>query len=104
MCCGVVVQCRRHAIGIESSAEADGRGGPIEVVPHVLLTGPDHLDWLATHGFGDGYGLLHLVAEEAAPKTTAQEAVVHIDVLRRHLSGGRGGCQGTFRGLRANPD
>ena len=66
------MQYRRHAIGIESSAEAGGRYGTIEVVPHVLLTGLDHLDWLATYDFGYGHGLLHLVAEEAATKTTAQ--------------------------------
>ena len=92
-----------HTIGIEGGAEANGRHGPIEAVPHVLFPRPDHLDWPTAHGFGHSHGLPHVVIVEAAAKSTAQEAIVDIDVLRRHAGHFRGGGQGPLRVLRSHP-
>src|SRR5262245_60942777 len=90
--CGRAVEVRGgQAVGIESSAEADGGHRSIPIVAYILFTGPDQLHRLPAQGFGHCDGLSDVVGISTPTKAPTQETIMDVDILQRYTSDLGGG-------------
>ena len=97
------VQGLHLAIVVHATFEAHQAGGAVQIVLHVLLTAPHHLDRRAGHGLGNHHALAGEVLRALAPQTTAQLHGVHGDFVLGHACGGRRHRQGVLRVLGGRP-
>ncbi len=67
------MQADEVAVVVEAGRELALRDRPVEVVRHVLLAAPDHLDRNVGEVLGDGDGLMDVVLRAAAPAEAAAD-------------------------------
>ncbi len=78
------MQPHELAVLVQSGRGLALRDRPVEVVRHVLLPAPDHLDRDAGKLLRDGDGLAHVVLRTAAPaEAAAQDVLVDLALLER---------------------
>ena len=83
----------RHqlAVSIDPGFDAHDARRAIEVMLHVFLARPHHLDRHARHRLGDRHAEANEVLRcAAATEASAQHHLVHLDFLERQLGGLRG--------------
>ena len=94
----MVMPCRDLAGGIQATLKPVPPHGAVEVMPHVVLTGPDQLDRAAEFlGDRDALGDVIVVQAAAEPATDAGEA--HLDLVLRQTGDLRGHLLGAARVL-----